>query len=171
MSRLHLTAPEPRAYLGAIPDGPEGVRVTLELMRRLVREWRSNPEIIALARHIVSSVAQKDFTGEVSALQNFVRDSIRYTQDVNEVETVQAPNITLQTAHGDCDDQSVLLATLLEAVGHPTRFAAIGFEPDNFEHVYVETLIGRNWESAETTEPVPVGWMPEGVVSKMVRHI
>lgn len=170
MSRLHRAAPAV-AFLGFIPDGPEGIRITLEVMRRLVREWRTNPEMIALARSIVAGIAEKNFTAEASALQAYVRDSIRYTQDVNEIETVQSPEITLQTGHGDCDDKSVVLATLLEAVGHPARFVAVGFEPDNFEHVYVETLIGREWIPAETTEPVALGWEPEGVVSKMRRHV
>jgi transglutaminase-like putative cysteine protease len=68
---------------------------------------------------------------------------------------------------GDCDDKSVLLAALLESIGHPTRFVAIGFQPDDFEHVFVETKIADRWISLETTEPVEIGWMPQHIRARL----
>jgi len=94
-------------------------------------------------------------------LYRFVRDSIRYVQDVNEIETVQEPQKTLEFGAGDCDDKATLLAALLESIGHPTRFVAIGFEPGIFSHVYVESRIGDSWVAMETTEPVEMGWEPD----------
>ena len=168
---LHRAAPRSLAAVAYIPDGHEGTRLTLEVMRRLVKEWRANPEMIAFARSLVEGVQEKNFREEAAAVHAYVRDQIRYTLDPNEVETVQAPNVTIETGHGDCDDKSVLVATLLEILGHPARFAAIGFAPDVFEHVYVETKIGADWIGVETTEPVELGWQPQGFVSKMLRHI
>lgn len=77
------------------------------------------------------------------------------------VERIQTADKTLELAAGDCDDKSILLASMLEALGHPTRFMAIGFEPNVFTHVYVETKIGNDWIPLETTEPVPMGWEPD----------
>ena len=159
------------SVLTGIPDGPEGIRVTLAVMRRIVKDWRARPEIRSLAESIISGLQEKDFAGEVRALHAWVRDSIRYTNDVNEVETLKTPDLILSSGMGDCDDKAILLATLLESAGHPARFVAVGFEPDNFSHVYVESKIGAAWVALETTESVDLGWFPDGVITRMVRHI
>lgn len=168
-----LLAALPRAYLTGISDGPEGIRETLDAMRAIVREWRVRPEIRSLAESLIAGVPEKEFGLEAAALHAWVRDSIRYTQDVNEVETLKTPDVLLASRQGDCDDKAILLAALLESIGHPARFVAIAFEPDQFEHVYVETRVGPawNWVAAETTEPVEFGWRPQGAISRMVRHI
>jgi transglutaminase-like putative cysteine protease len=143
--------------LGLIPDGPRGIADTLKMMGALVRANKTDVENIRdLAVRLCSGLTQKDYSGEVRALHAFVRDHIRYIQDVTDVETLQMPQITLATGAGDCDDKSVLLATMLESIGHPTKFVAIGFDPSVYEHVYVETRIGPRWIALETTEP----WQP-----------
>jgi len=152
----------------------DGTIVTLDIMRRMVREYRTNPHILNFARSLVAGVRGKDFAGEAALLQNWVRDNIRYTQDVYDVETLQTPIVTLNVRHGDCDDQSTLLATLLNAIGHEVRFVAVGFSPDNFEHVLVETKIGEQWLPAETTEAVRFGehpWQPGEVLTRINREI
>jgi len=104
---------------------------------------------------------QKDYACEVKCLHAYVRDSIRYLQDPVDVERLQSADKTIELGAGDCDDKSILLAALLESIGHPTRFIAIGFEPEIYSHVYVETKIGAEWVPLETTESVEVGWEPD----------
>jgi len=158
-----------------IPDGPEGIRQTLEMMRRAALAARVNPAIRELAVRLTNDLRDEDFRSEIERLFLFVRDQIRYVQDINDVETVQTPDYTLALGAGDCDDKATLLAALLESIGHPARFAALGFAPDQFEHVLVETRLGRGWLSLETTpvngQPAALGWYPPGVVSKMLRHV
>lgn len=165
-----------RITLGYIPDGPAGTAATLDIMVRLAREYLKNPELVLPLRNqaeaIIAGVREKDFWGEAEAIQRWVRDNIRFTQDINGVETVKTPLELLYSGQGDCDDKSLLAATLLESVGHPAMFVAIGSQPGGeFDHVYVETKIGGNWVGVETTENVPLGWKPENVFSRMVRHI
>lgn len=154
-----------------IPDGSEGVRATLEIMRKLALEGRTSGAVRETALGITAALPDEAFGAEIEALHSYVRDAIRYVQDVNEVETVQTPEATLELQAGDCDDKSVLLAAMLESLGHPARFVAVAFAPDAFEHVYVETRLGPRWIALEATKPVPAGWAPEGVVSRMVRHL
>lgn len=158
------------AGLSAIPDGKPGTLATLKLMRELVRQGKKTLPIRSLAVELVRGNAQKDWLGEVRSIQEFVRDRIRYVKDVVDVETLQTPDKTLLIGSGDCDDKSVLAASLLEAIGHPTRFVAVSFDGLEYVHVYPETLVGRAWLSVETTEPVSVGWQPSGVVERMVVH-
>ncbi len=157
--------------LMGISDGVNGVRETLALMRRLVRTYRTSPVIRQLATDIVGGTQQKNGGAEIAAIQNWVRNNIRYTMDVNGVETIQTPEALLTSMHGDCDDQSMLVAALAESIGYSTRFAAVAFSPDNFEHVFAEVLLGTRWVPVETTENVSLGWYPPDTVSRMTVHI
>ena len=154
--------------LQIIPSGPAGVYHTLRIMRDLTRHGKRDIVIRQKALELTGSLNQKDWLGEVKSLHRFVRDNIRYIKDIRGVETVAYPDITLECAQGDCDDKSVLLASLLESIGHPTRFVAVGFRPENYSHVYVETRMSDKWIGLETTEPVNVGWQPKGVMARMV---
>lgn len=150
-----------RGYtLAGLPSGIPGTRLTLEIMRRFVLAYRTDPRIIELARSIIATIPGKQYAREAEALRAWVAENIRYTQDVTDVETLQSPVVTLDIRQGDCDDQAVLLAALLNATGHEARFLAASFEPDDFSHVIVETKIGERWMPAETTEAVTLGQYP-----------
>lgn len=158
-------------YLLTIPDGRAGVRATLKLMSEIATRYKVDPAMRELALTLVRNVPEKDFTAEVEAIHSFVRSHVRYVADVDGVETLQTPDVTLRVEQGDCDDQSILVATLLLASGHPARFKVVGFAPGELSHVFVETLIGRQWVSVETTEPVAVGWQPANVRNVMIETI
>jgi hypothetical protein len=148
------------ATLGTIPDGVAGIRATLQIMKQMVKDGKKSMVIrnkaIALTKHL----GQKDFFGEVQALHAYVRDNIRYLLDTDDVELVQTPEATLRVGCGDCDDKTTLLCALLGSIGHPSRFVAVGFSPNVYEHVYCETLIGNTWVACETTEPWGLGQEP-----------
>lgn len=109
-------------------------------------------------------IPQRNWSKEVAAIHAFVRDNIRYTRDPDGLELVQTPEKTLEYMAGDCDDQCVLLASLLTSVAHPVKFCALGFEGGPlFEHVLTETKIGAQWIALETIIPKPMGWRPPGV--------
>lgn len=151
-----------------IPTGSAGTRATLKIMRKIVRAYKSSLPIRLLAQRVTRNLPQKNFTREVETLHRIVRDKIRYLKDVRGVETVQSPIQTVKLGSGDCDDKSVLVATLLESIGHPTRFVACGFTPTSFSHVFVQTKIGQKWVSVETTENWPLGKTPPKILNKMI---
>jgi len=159
------------ATLQAIPSGARGTRATLRIMSRLVKHYKKNMQIRSLALALVADVpGHKNWTAQIKAIHAFVRDSIQYVRDVRGVETIATPIKTLEFRQGDCDDQAVLLASLLESIGHPTRFVAIKqttFGP--FVHVYTETKIGNKWYPLETTEKFPPG-KPMNFAGRMVEH-
>lgn len=158
---MQLTAYQSNSTLGLIPDGPAGIAATLKIMGQMVRSGKKDTNNVRnVALGLVADLQQKDYSGEVRALHAYVRDCVRYVQDVTGVETVQTPQVTLMNHAGDCDDKSVLLAALLESIGHPTKFVAVGRAPGEYEHVYVETKIGPRWIPLETTENVEPGWEP-----------
>lgn len=164
--------PQPRPMVvRRIPSGREGIKRTLQCMSVMTRAFKKDPGVRELASQLVRALPQYDRVGEVKALHAFVRDHIRYTNDIRGVETLQTPRVTLETGVGDCDDKSTLLATLLEAIGRATRFVAMGFgEGQGHSHVLVEVRSGKKWVPLETIKPVDPGWAPANITRRMVAH-
>lgn len=168
---MQLSIPPRRQYLGELPPGEAGTAATLRLMSRMVQLYKRSPQIRETALELLSDVQEKNWRAEVNALFLFVRDHIRYTKDIRGHETLQLPPVTVELGSGDCDDKSTLLAALLESVGHPTRFIAVGYRaPNSFSHVYVETKIGDRWLPLDATMPHPMGWAPRVALARMVHH-
>jgi transglutaminase-like putative cysteine protease len=160
-----------RTTLLAIPDGIEGTRATLKIMGQLARDGKRSNIIRDLALQIVQKCPGKNWACEVNAIQEWVKRNIRYIRDIRGIETLHDPVTLLKLRQGDCDDQSILVAALLESIGHPAQFVALSFRPGEFAHVYTETLMGRRWVSVETTEPVKVGWTPPNVLRRMIENV
>lgn len=157
--------------LGALP-GNAGIRQTLRRMAQIAKGYKTAPLIRETALKVLSRVPEKKWRLEIAALLQYVQEHIRYTRDVVGVETLQTPVQTLRLAQGDCDDQSILLASLLMAAGHPARFVALGPEPDTYTHVLVQSKIGGEWVWCE---PINKGWplgkAPFKYKSMMVENI
>jgi len=140
-------------------------------MSSVVKDGKKQPIIRNKATELVQGLSSKNYAGEIARLFYFVRDKIRYTRDINGVETLHIPSQVLEQQYGDCDDKSVLLAALLESIGHRTRFIALGFERGSFSHVLTQTRIREDtWLSLDPTEQQPIGWFPPGVVARMVQY-
>lgn len=145
----------------SMANGDAGIAQTLRLMRKAVRTFRVAPEIRGAATSIIFNTPEREQDSEVNALFEYVRDCVRYVRDVFGVETLQSPAKTLALQLGDCDDQTTLLASLLESVGYPTRFVVAAYKPSlAFEHVYLQTLIRGRWVNADPTEYHALGWAP-----------
>ena len=157
--------------LAEIPDGVAGIKATLALMVKLAQLSKSSFAVRNKALQLVRELPQKDYFSEVGAIHEFVRDSIRYVKDIEGVETLASPDKTLLMLQGDCDDKSLLAAALLLSLGHQTRFVAVGNSPNNFVHVLIETKVALKWWPVETTEPVAVGWYPQGLPYRLVYNI
>lgn len=142
-------------------SGLRGVMQTLAAMRAMVKAGRTHPAIRRAATGIVFTTPEKDAYSECEALFLFVRDHVRYTQDVLDVETLTTPDKTLAAMMGDCDDQVMLLAALMESTGYPTRFVVAGYsDPSHVEHVYMQVLCNGAWLDCDPTEVLPFGAAP-----------
>lgn len=161
--------PDPGGLSGRlvdIPNGAAGVFTTAAAMRQLINAYKTDIEIRTTAANLVFLTPEKNDLAEVEALFNFVRDNIRYLKDVYAVETLTTPDRTLQLGYGDCDDQVVLLGSLLESIGYPTKIVLTGYgDPGIFEHVYLQTLIQNQWIDMDPTEQIPLGFAPPDPVA------
>lgn len=168
-----MLAPAP--YLSGsvvqLADGVAGVDQTLRTMRELVNRCKTDLSIRQAATSAAFLQPEKDELSEVESVFNFVRDHIRYVRDVHGVETLMAPPTVLASRLGDCDDQSCLLACMLESIGYPTRFVVAGYNGGDFEHVYLQVWAGNRWVSMDPTEPHPMGWEPPGATVKAAESV
>lgn len=151
-----------------VSEGARGTAQTLAIMSGLVKRYKKNLQIRGLALSLVQGIQEKDWFSELAAIHEFVRDQIRYVRDIRGVETIHDPVTLLKFGQGDCDDKSVLAAALLESIGFETRFVAVGFEPDQYSHVYLEARVPGGWVALETTEPWELGQYVTGIITKMV---
>ena len=148
------------ATLQAIPDGIPGIKATLSAMKKLAVEGKRSLKVRMLALSIVAGLRSKDFVGEIKAVHAWMRNNIRYVKDILDVETLHTADKMLEIRQGDCDDHSILIASLLGSIGYPTRFVAIAMRPGQFSHVYTEVQLNKKWIAVETTENVLPGWQP-----------
>ena len=144
-----------------LAEGMGGVRQTVSAMRALVKQYRVDLNMRQIATSALFPVPARDRLSEANAIYCRVRDWIRYTPDIFEVETLSSPDKTWQGRIGDCDDIATLLATLFETVGFATRFIVAGYSASRApEHVYLQVLVDGDWINADASEQQPFGWMP-----------
>jgi hypothetical protein len=146
-----------------IPGGEKGTWLTLEEMEGITREASVDPRIRQLAFRILQAadVESHDKLGEVTALYEWVRDSLDFRKDPRGFELLTHPVVTLQMGAGDCDDRTVMLGALLRSVGFPTRFNVSsnlpGLRP-SFRHVFLQTQIpGGRWITLDPTTYLRAG--------------
>jgi len=141
----------------------------MKTMKSLINQGKKNPRVRLLAGDIVRYLSPKDWINEARSIQRWVRDNIRYTKDIVGVETLHSAEKVLELGYGDCDDKTILVAAMLESIGHPTKLKAVGFSKKSLSHIYPLVKIKNKWIPVETTEK---GWElgkePPGIKNVMM---
>lgn len=171
----HMPAPftRPKIFLGHIPAGWRGTQKTIEHVQALIRAGAKDFYVRQKAIDILleKQVKPKDYLAEIKALFEWVQQHIRYTKDTFQVEVLHSAKRMLELRAGDCDDMTILLGAMLEAIGHPVRLVLSGSNPlrqDFFTHIYLEVFHKGRWIPLDATMPYPVGWAPRTLVKKIV---
>jgi hypothetical protein len=165
-SRAHIR-------LTTIPRGYAGTLATVEHVIALIRggakDFVVRQHAIAILRR--RDVRPKDYLGEIKALFEWVQQHVRYTRDPFRVEVLHSARRMIELRAGDCDDMSIVLGAMLEAIGHAVRIVltgADGLAPDVFTHIYIEVLYRGRWVPLDATMPHPMGWAPRAPVRKVI---
>jgi hypothetical protein len=133
-----------------MPGGDRGTEFTIAKIRELVHAGMTDQLINRQAMAIVhaAGVQPFDFVGEIRAIFDWVRRNIRFFKDIDGVETLRTAREVLTIRGGDCDDNTVLLSSLLLTIGHGVRLVTISSDaeaPGVFSHIYCEVEIGGQW--------------------------
>jgi len=142
------------------PPGEAGIRATLRQMAGMARAAVLDPELVFLARRIISPASRFDPRGQVRRIRDYVEGVTRWLPDPVGVEYLAGPAVLLREIDdhrrvgADCDDVAMLAAALLNAVGIRSRLVAVAFDPEGpYQHVFTEAWDGAEWRELDTTKP------------------
>lgn len=114
----------------------------------LVHSSVQDPRIRKLAIQITKDCPERDGTCEAKAIYHAIKRRVRYTGDIapikqgsrGEVEGIdlfQSAYRTWEFGGGDCDDHSILAASLLAAIGIEPKLRVIAeSRGDDWSHIY-----------------------------------
>lgn len=152
--------------LRASSDMPIEERVAS--IQALVHKSVQDPEMRKLALKITSSCPERDGDCEARAIYDYVKANVRYSGDiapiqfpngdVEGIDLYQSARRTLEMGAGDCDDQSIVVATLLSLNGITARLRVMKEDKnEDFSHIFPVAGLPKNaptaWESLDTTLP------------------
>jgi hypothetical protein len=162
-----------RIKIRTISKGYSGTHKTLQHIQALIRAGAKDFYVRQKAIDILlqRGVQPKDYLGEIQALFEWVQQNVRYTKDPYRVEVLHSARRLLDLLAGDCDDMTILLAAMLESVGHPTRMVIVGpnrLQPSLFSHIYLEVSYQGRWIPLDPTMPFSMGWAPKAQVKKVI---
>jgi transglutaminase-like putative cysteine protease len=117
------------------------VKAEIDYLRTVVDKWRGTTWARELATRIVFDEAgceRKQRMCHAIAIGEWAQREITY---VNELpETFQSPRRTVEFGRGDCDDATVVVATLLEAIGIPTKLVGMKVN-GRWRHIFPVALV------------------------------
>lgn len=146
MAPEHRLGNLPKIQEQNIGNGLKGNLQTISFMKKVARKQSGDPTIRRLALNILEDygVGSMQYVDEAMAIGDYVKNKVRYVRDPDGIEYLQDPKdlvgqIQKGLAQGDCDDMSLLTATLLLSIGHRPFFRAVRYhEPiGNYNHIYV----------------------------------
>lgn len=170
----------PHQMLGSTPlstktrvtNGLQGNVDTIQLMRAVANTYRDNPLVRDLALNVIhcANVPDHKFVTEAEEIGKYVQAHVRYARDPYGTEMLQDPlfligRIGEGRAYGDCDDQALLVGTLLLALGIDPFWRAVKYRSywGPFDHIYTVVYdkdLGRPEErlAIDTITSKPIGF-------------
>lgn len=168
----------PSVRNGDTANGIAGNYETVEIMCRVAREKSCHPLVRELALRILdaANVKSQNYVDEAKAIGNYVKNKVRYVRDINGIETLHDPLTLIDqlkrgTAQGDCDDMSLLIATLLLSIGHQPFFRIVKYKKglNGFQHIYV-VAYENNWGDKNKKRIVLDAILKRSPIGTEVKH-
>lgn len=126
-------------------EGKKKAGITENIDRSIAKIIESvNPNATGM-RKLAVDLGRKFEAGDFKQARKifeFVRDEIQYVYDPMGLEEIQSPETTLKLRAGDCEDQAILLSSLLSAIGLETALIFADTANDGIpDHVYSAVYI------------------------------
>ena len=103
------------------------IAATLQAAEQIVRTWGMSQLMRKMAADIRSQYRASIPLEEARAVQIWIHNRVNYRRDPQDAELIQDPVTTLNNG-GDCDDQAILAASLLRAIGHDAYVATVQWQ-------------------------------------------
>lgn len=159
-------------------------------MRKLAHQYANDPHVIAVTMQALSGGvrSQRDIA---SALFYWLRSNIQFVEDEQlmyeqlgveparlDKELLIVPPVLLSMPQpmGDCDDFSLLLASMLLCAGIHPYFVTVAADPEDerkFSHIYVCACLRDEGafmclDAGNRLQMVPPGWEPSKITRKAI---
>jgi len=141
-----------------VRNGLGGNLDTVSIMRQIARARGSDLPVREFALMILReyNVASHNYAAEAMAIGDYVKRMVVYRRDIEGVEQLQDPLLMIQDiqtgrAAGDCDDMSLLIATLLISIGCAPYFRTVRYSGKSgpYNHIYVVVYDRNGKEKAK----------------------
>ena len=148
----------PQTKDSKLPNGANGNYKTVSIMKNIARTRSTHPLIRRLALNIIqdANLPSHHYLDECKAIGEYVRKFVRYQKDPQGTEQLTDPVLLVKMiqegrAMGDCDDISLLIATLILSAGHNCSFRIVKYKKilGPYNHIYVvvrENNLGKKKE-------------------------
>jgi hypothetical protein len=152
--------PEPSVVLGLeevlVSDEIGNSTHKVESLQDFLKYVKGDDEMIknAATKIVATGCSGNDEVCKAKVLFYFVRDNVEYVSDPVAMEYVQDARDVLFSGGGDCDDHSILLASLMSSVGLKQRLV---FVPGHvYNQVYLPNALSRyrdeeGWVNVDAT--------------------
>lgn len=140
------------------------------LLWRKIEEHTGDPRLVEIASRIIREyqVPQRDNRALVDAFRKFVQEHIKYFREYP--ERFVSPVRTVSWGFGDCDDKTILFASLCRSFRIPVRLKFIRFispkTGKKVSHVYPQVALNGTWLTVETVKSWPIGKDGEPLLQK-----
>ena len=174
-------------------DNDVSTRHTIQIMRDLAHRYAGDPQVIQATNQALSAGAnsQREIA---SAIFYWVRGNVRFVEDEQlmyeqlgvqpaelDKELLIVPPVLLSMPHpmGDCDDFTLLMASMLLAAGMVPYFVTVAADKEDerkFSHIYVCACLSDEGshlclDAGNRLEMVPPGWETTDVTRKAVWRV
>lgn len=138
---------------------------TLIQMKRIIQESFSNWSIRQWAEGIVEGLENQE-VAQLESVFYYLTNHVSYLRDPHNVELIKTPPIIMcqifnrETPQLDCDDMTVLILSIVKAIGFPVAMRVISTGHSDLHHVYGLAKVGeRVWYPLDLTKPEKgFGW-------------
>ena len=183
---------KPLYNLGNLPSetrrpllkGLRGNYQTVDLIKKIAHKRKSHPMIRKLAENIIKEYRtnSQDFMNEAYAIGDWVKLNLPYAKDPKGVESLKDPLTMIDQLqrgemYGDCDDMSLLIATLLLSIGHQPYLCIVRYKgvKRGFQHIYVCTYEKNHHQKRERlvldaiVKDRHTGWEVDHILKKEIK--
>lgn len=142
-----------RTELRSDPEMP--IEQRLATIQDKVVKSVQDPEMRKIALKITSKCPERDGLCEARAVYDYVKRNVRYTGDiapiamgaggpVEGIDLYQSARRTIEFGGGDCDDQTILVATLLALNGITPRLRVVKqSRNEDWSHIYPVAMLPK----------------------------
>ncbi len=133
-----------------------------------VDQWTGNPLLVDFTAKLIKlmNVPERNEQALVRAIQKFAQYKVKFFRE--KPERFASPLRTIVWGIGDCDDKSVLIASILRTFRLPVKLKFIRYESlqkdgtvKKVSHVYPLVKINGKWTAVESVHKWPLGVDPE----------